>query len=338
MSAIHKPVTKMTEFEQRDILIRDLEILPDLLQTRATTDMRVVKVYSDAMTTGSFFPPVIVFLTPEGRFLLADGFHRVEARVRLKLKNVRCVIRPGVIQDAILFGIENNLSVDNIREVTHADRTHAAKLMIRNEEFRSWSDSEIGRHCGISGITVRKVRLSLTETEGIALPEKIKKFSNGKPMSKMAPYLARLLPKRVDRQNNLKLTLASTLGFSGWLAGRAIHSQTAGHYGIGGLFVGDAFVVPVPDADFSAILRAVGIAVLSRSQWNEPRRVILVGYFGNLDHRGAKAVSLAHQLPEPIRFMTPEEFSTAFGGTPDPSTDPDAQTEKEGDDSSESAL
>lgn len=43
-------------------------------------------------------------------------------------------------------------------KMNEADRKHAAKLLVRNEDTRTWSDAEIGRRCGLSAETVTNIR------------------------------------------------------------------------------------------------------------------------------------------------------------------------------------
>jgi hypothetical protein len=49
-------------------------------------------------------PPLVAFLTDEG-MLLADGYHRLAAAVRLQLSTVTVDVREGTRRDALAFAV-----------------------------------------------------------------------------------------------------------------------------------------------------------------------------------------------------------------------------------------
>lgn len=345
MSTIQKPLTKMVEFEQRDVLLKDIEILPDLHQTRAKTDMRVVNVYSRAIADGSVFPPVVVFRATDERMILADGFHRVEARRRLGLKNVRAVIRDGTPEDAVLFGIEANFNPDNIREVTKDDRQHAVATMIRNATFRTWSDSEIASRCGVAGQTVRLIRMRLAESENVPIPRRILAFANGKPTGQTFAYRRKPAPRtcgtgrsglvvRFDGESHYisadgcneaaskmhadllaeverrRDCLADNRRFRRWLSTRLVSSDVADAC-LGGILVSGVVLVPVPDVAYDAVLKALGVLFLLRRGTPGARGVLVVSR-----RVGSSAVGKAMQAAREagVELLTPEELVASLKG------------------------
>lgn len=349
MSAARKPLTKIVEHEVRDVSFRDITILPDLYQTRATTDVRIVRAYSKAMAEGSVFPPVDLYRTPEpdGSLILADGFHRVAARKSLGFTNVKAVIRPGNEQDAVLFGIKRNLDPDNIRQVTDDDRRHAAAIMIRNEEFRGWSDTEIARRTGYSQRLVAKLRLALRDDEGVPIPERAMAFKeDGQPRG-LRPYrnrkgtLSRLAittsvgeGKRVHFESDLqeaerkaaaavakaeaqnRMLQGKADGFwYMWLRHRNVLASGTGST-VGGHTIGGTLVLCLADPDLDSLLREVGRVTLLWKHLGGPVRTILVGFFARLGGPPGHIVAAASSDPNPIEFMTPDELVVALGGTP----------------------
>jgi hypothetical protein len=323
------------------------------------TDRAVVKLYSDAMADGSVFPPVLVYRTTDGDLLLTDGFHRVEARRALGFRNVRAVIRDGTLEDAILAGINANLVMLNTNRPTDDDRQHAAKVMLRNETFRGWSDRGIGMACGLSGGTVTRIRLCLTTDEGVALPERVMDVKDGRPTGKTHRYrqnktgvlgtpakttnsrgvitvgvggktvsLGRdpaaadsRLASLVSAARDANNRLRRSSSFRDWLMHRSLDARALDF--ASAISCSGALLVPVPDADHDAVLRGVGVAALARHKFAHAGRVILVGYFGSLGTQASESLALASQVG--IESMSPEELVAALGGTPGPAEGDDVQ-------------
>jgi len=76
-------------------------------QTRAHIDDWTVADYSESMLRGDSFPPVVVF-HHDGDFVLADGFHRVKAALRAKLKHIVAEVRQGARSEALRFALGAN--------------------------------------------------------------------------------------------------------------------------------------------------------------------------------------------------------------------------------------
>lgn len=190
MSAMRKPrkpLTKVVNFEEMEVSLDAIKVHPEMLQVRARTDQKVSSRYAKARATGSKFPPVILFRI-DGELYLVDGFHRFDAWLHLGLPTILAVIREGTMEDALLAAIEANGDDKVDRKLNEEDCRHAAVLMIRNEMFREWSDSEIGRRCGLYSGVVKKIRLCLSRDEGIAIPTRVLHFSGGKLSGRTSPY------------------------------------------------------------------------------------------------------------------------------------------------------
>ena len=135
-------------------------------QMRATLDPDTVQEYLDAMQPVGWgeFPAVVVYYDGKDHWL-ADGFHRVEA-YRLAAANldqpanVPADVRSGTRRDAILHAAGANAS-HGLRR-TNADKRRAVETLLRDDDWRHWSDREIARRCNVSDKTVADVRRSLT--------------------------------------------------------------------------------------------------------------------------------------------------------------------------------
>ena len=170
-----KAKTTIIQHDEQDLSIRSIEVLPELLQVREKLDKGWSLQYSKDYAKGDAFPPVLVYRLPDGTIVLVDGFHRVDACLAIGLKTIRCQIREGAMQEALLAAIEaNTAAFHRGRPFGEDDRRHAAELMIRNPEFYDWSDQRIGDICGASNKVVQGVRLQLLRTDLIPLPERVK--------------------------------------------------------------------------------------------------------------------------------------------------------------------
>ena len=79
------------------------------LQTRAGLDMDTVREYAEAESErGAVFPPVIVFLGADGKYRLADGFHRVAMARQQGKKRVAAEVREGEFVDALTYALMAN--------------------------------------------------------------------------------------------------------------------------------------------------------------------------------------------------------------------------------------
>lgn len=139
-------------------------------QMRATLDADTVQEYLDAMQPIGWgdFPAVIVYYDGT-HYWLADGFHRVEA-YRLAAANldqpanVPADVRSGTRRDAILHAAGANAS-HGLRR-TNADKRRAVETLLRDDDWRHWSNREIARRCAVGHTFVDNVRSELSAHRG----------------------------------------------------------------------------------------------------------------------------------------------------------------------------
>lgn len=127
-------------------------------QSREALNQNTVDEYGEKMIAGATFPPVKVFYDGTW-YWLSDGFHRVEAALQIKATTIFAEVRQGTQRDAILDSVAAN-SNHGLRR-TRDDVRRAIKTLLRDEEWRKWSDREIARKVDCDHKTVGKERAEL---------------------------------------------------------------------------------------------------------------------------------------------------------------------------------
>ncbi len=154
---VARRLMKTTQDSNGEVKVANLKLdcirLDTGTQTRARIDETTVAEYAEAMKRGDKFPPVVVFES-DGEFILADGFHRVKAARKARLKSILSEIRIGSRQDALKFALEANHR-HGLRR-TNADKRKAVELALT--EFGNLSDHLVSEMCGVSVPTVGTIR------------------------------------------------------------------------------------------------------------------------------------------------------------------------------------
>jgi hypothetical protein len=134
-------------------------VVDERLQFRVVQiDKEVVREYVESLEAGAVFPPVVVFYDGR-RYYLADGFHRIAAYKERSASTVEARVEQGTLRDAQLYAMRANVA-HGLR-ATKADKRNAVAFMLQDEEWRNWSNREIGRQCGVDGKTVQSVRVEI---------------------------------------------------------------------------------------------------------------------------------------------------------------------------------
>ena len=141
-------------------------------QARAALDQSVVMEYSENMKEGDKFPNIIVFMDGS-TYWLADGFHRYFARKANGETEIECDVKEGTQRDALLysFGANGGRGL----KLNHEDVRSIITRMLQDDEWKSWSDTQIAKHIGTSKMTVGRVRHALEE-EGKVEPKKTRRY------------------------------------------------------------------------------------------------------------------------------------------------------------------
>ncbi|MEI7638052.1 MAG: ParB N-terminal domain-containing protein [Syntrophus sp. (in: bacteria)] len=128
---------------------------PPETQPRTAMDMLVIAEYAEVMKAGTTFPPADVFKV-EDRYVLVDGFHRIEAAVQAQIDTYLCEVHEGTMRDAFLFASGVN-AAHGLRR-TPEDKHRAVERLLADAEWSQWNDSTIAEKCRVSHSFVSKVR------------------------------------------------------------------------------------------------------------------------------------------------------------------------------------
>ena len=138
----------------RDVTVDDLVLDPNL-NLRDRLDDFTVERYAEAWER---MPPVTVF-DVDGRWLLADGFHRHAAAVKLGRRAIPAEIRAGTFADALDFVAGVNLF--HGLPLTRAERRRAVEVKLRLHH--DWSDRRLSEELGASRELIAKTRKMLID-------------------------------------------------------------------------------------------------------------------------------------------------------------------------------
>jgi uncharacterized ParB-like nuclease family protein len=127
-------------------------------QLRAADSKTTVADYADAIRGGAAFPPIVVFFDGD-KYWLADGFHRLDAHREAGQQEIEADVRTGSKRDAILFAAGANAE-HGLRRTTE-DKRRAVLALLRDPEWRRWSDRSIAVNVKVDHKTVAKYRREL---------------------------------------------------------------------------------------------------------------------------------------------------------------------------------
>lgn len=144
----------------RDLLLDDLVLDPNL-NLRDRLDPETVERYVEAWDR---MPPITVFEV-DGRWLVADGFHRHAAAVTLGRRAIPAEIRVGSFDEALDFVSGANLH--HGLPLTRAERRRAVELKLRLHHERS--DRHLSEELCVGRELIAKIRRQLVE--GGQIPE-----------------------------------------------------------------------------------------------------------------------------------------------------------------------
>ena len=147
-------------------------------QARDALNNETVTEYGLALIGGAVFPPVVVFYDG-AEYWLADGFHRRAAFERTNQRDILAHVEQGTRRDAMLYAVGANAN-HGLRR-TNADKQRAIDTLLRDEEWRTWSDSEIARRVGVDHKTVGGRRRALESTWEIPRSDE-RKTADGRTM------------------------------------------------------------------------------------------------------------------------------------------------------------
>ncbi len=123
-----------------------------------------VKEYMEAKREGIILPAVKICFDGKDKWLW-DGFHRVEAHLRLGLEEIAVSIQRGTMLDAQWLSCAANKEHGLNR--TQEDKERAVRKALRHPNGATKSNRDIARHVGVDEKTVRKYRAEMESTAEI---------------------------------------------------------------------------------------------------------------------------------------------------------------------------
>src|SRR3954462_3809156 len=140
--------------EIRELPLDELVLDPNL-NLRDRLDDFTVERYAESWQR---LPPITVY-EGDGRWLVADGFHRHAAAVILGRKSIKAEVVEGYVDEALDFVSSVNLFPG--LPLTRAERRRAVDVKLRLHH--DWSDRRMAEELGVSRELVAKTRRSLIE-------------------------------------------------------------------------------------------------------------------------------------------------------------------------------
>jgi len=138
-------------------------------------------------------PPIVLYHDGES-YWLADGFHRVAAYKRFLTdgkpsaspRALRAEVHQGTRRDAVLHACGAN-AAHGLRR-TNADKRRAVETLLRDEEWRQWSDRKIAEACAVDHKTVATARAEMEATGEIPqLTERQGADGKVRPAARLGP-------------------------------------------------------------------------------------------------------------------------------------------------------
>jgi ParB-like chromosome segregation protein Spo0J len=123
-------------------------------QVRAQLSQSQVEEYASQMREGDEFPSLDVF-HDGSEYWLADGFHRFFAQKSNGLLEMECTVHQGTVRDALWFAIAANKNRG--LDLDPKDKRANAERCLRDEEWGKLSYTEIGKHVGLSKMTISRI-------------------------------------------------------------------------------------------------------------------------------------------------------------------------------------
>jgi len=123
-------------------------------QVRAQLSQSQVEEYASQMREGDEFPALDVF-HDGSEYWLADGFHRFFAQKSNGLLEMECNVHQGTLRDALWFAIAANKNRG--LDLDPKDKRANAERCLRDEEWGKLSYTEIGKHVGLSKMTISRI-------------------------------------------------------------------------------------------------------------------------------------------------------------------------------------
>ena len=134
----------------------DLVEATQATQVRTVLDKGVIDDYCEALKNGAIFPPIDVFKEQgSGRYILADGFHRLLAHIHAEIETIDCEVHEGGMHEALLFALGANAQ-HGLRR-SNADKRNAVMMALKDPAISALLVTEIADICRVTKRTVTRM-------------------------------------------------------------------------------------------------------------------------------------------------------------------------------------
>ena len=130
-------------------------------QVREKLNQDWVKDISEKMSEGVVFDAIKVFHDGSD-YWLVDGFHRYFGYRANAVVSAECEVINGTLREAILFS--KSVNKDRGLPLTPADQRRSILFMLNDDEYKTWPNTDIAKHIGVSSMTVGRIKSSITTT------------------------------------------------------------------------------------------------------------------------------------------------------------------------------
>jgi ParB/RepB/Spo0J family partition protein len=152
----------------REIKLEDLTIDQEI-NPRESVDPEHVEKLVQLIKNEVRLRPIIVFEDKdEDEMYLVDGFHRYAAHKKAGLSIIRCRIKQGTREKAMIYACAVN--VGHGKPLNNEDKRRIVNRLLTLKTSRMWSDGRIAEKCGVSQPFVSKMRGKLKSQNGYEPP------------------------------------------------------------------------------------------------------------------------------------------------------------------------
>lgn len=150
------PAGERSDHFPSELALEEILVDPNM-QVRLGLREKTVQEYARQMADEKNEFPAITVFYHDGVYRLADGHHRLAAARMLGRSRIAVQVRRGSSRDAVEYALRVNTA--HGLPLTRQEKQAAALRMLSDPEWAAWSNEEIGRHCGLSGMTIQRIRL-----------------------------------------------------------------------------------------------------------------------------------------------------------------------------------
>lgn len=129
-------------------------------QARLKLNQDWVKSYAESMREGDIFPELTVFFDGS-EYWLVNGFHRFFAMRSNGITSTECEVINGTLREAILYSKGANGGNKRGLPTSFEDNRSNIIWMLNDDEYKTWTNTAIAKHVGVSSMTVGRIKSSL---------------------------------------------------------------------------------------------------------------------------------------------------------------------------------